>query len=89
MKKQSLDKCVFFIFRTLCDFNQHCDWRKALLPSSPFSMTSKVVQESSAVKVTFLILSALSASSEDRMLGETCRKHNKQIHPDTDKEHKP
>lgn len=65
---------------TLCDFKQHCDWRKTLLPSSPFSMTSKMVQQSSAVKVTFLIVRALSTSSEDRMLGETCRKYNKQMH---------
>lgn len=37
-------------------------------------MTSKVVQKSSAVKAMFLMLSAVSASSVDRMLGETYRR---------------
>lgn len=42
------------------------------VPSSPFSMTSKVVQESSSAKVTFFMPSAVSASSADVMLGDTC-----------------
>lgn len=49
------------------------------IPSSPFSMTSKVVHESSVLKVMFFILSVFSASSTDRMLGETYHKHRKLI----------
>ena len=52
---------------------------KSCIPSSPFSITSKVVHKSSVLKVMFLILSALSASSVDRMLGETYHKHSKEI----------
>lgn len=47
--------------------------KKSCIPSSPFSMTSKVVQRSSALKVAFFILSAVSASSDGPILGETYR----------------
>lgn len=64
----------------LCDLNKYHEVsRRSCVPNSPFSMTSKVVQKSSAPKVTLLILSAVSASSVDPMLGETYRKHNKRI----------
>lgn len=51
--------------------------RKSGVPNSPFSMTSKVVQRSSGLKLMLLILSAVSASSVGRIVGETYNKYNK------------
>lgn len=84
-KKKSCDRlgwisgrsCDALLFEIQCFSSVLSDWQGLCVPNSPFSMTSNVVQRSSALKVTFFILSAVSASSVGRMLGETYRKNTK------------